>query len=157
MLLSIHRPGSVDCDFRTTSGLFEALGLGKELLEVFQVSGETVAPFATERREGSARERLSNLFWFFCFSVLLLLFVFLRPFFRFQVGAFQTGCAGPNRLYLNANDGNAFGFFPSLPQASVAIPPAIRATEGNRTQHTCVLVPFLRFPLSYLLLATRAV
>ena len=39
-------------------------------------------------------------------------------------------------------------FFPPLPQASVAIPPAIRETKGNRTQHTCVLVPFLLFLLS---------
>ena len=38
---------------------------------------------------------------------------------------------------------------PPCPWASVAIPPAIRATEGNRTQHTCVLVPFLLFLLSY--------
>ena len=34
------------------------------------------------------------------------------------------------------------------PQASVAIPPATRETEGNRTQHTCVLVPFLLFLLA---------
>ena len=80
MLLSIHRPGSVDCDFRTTSGLLEALGLGKELLEVFQVSGETVAPFATERREGSARERLSNLFLFFWFFFPAVAFRFLDAF-----------------------------------------------------------------------------
>ena len=82
MLLSIHRPGSVDCDFRTTSGLLEALGLGIELLEVFQVSGETVAPFATEPREGSARERLSNLFWswFFCFFFPAVAFRFLEAF-----------------------------------------------------------------------------
>ena len=80
MLLSIHRPGSVDCDFRTASGLLEALGLGKELLEVFQVSGETVAPFATERREGSARERLSNLFWFFWLFFPAVAFRFLEAF-----------------------------------------------------------------------------
>ena len=34
------------------------------------------------------------------------------------------------------------------PQPSVAIPPATRETEGNRTQHTCVLVPFLLFLLA---------
>ena len=38
---------------------------------------------------------------------------------------------------------------PPYPQASVAIPPATRETEGNRTQHTCVLVPFLLFLLAY--------
>ena len=65
------------------------------------------------------------------------------------------GCAGPNRLYLNANDGKPTGHpnppspLPPCPWASVAIPPAIRATEGNRTQHTCVLVPFLLFLFSY--------
>ena len=32
--------------------------------------------------------------------------------------------------------------FPSLP-------PGLRETEGNRTQHTCVLVPFLLFLLAY--------
>ena len=37
---------------------------------------------------------------------------------------------------------------PPYPQASVAIPPATRETEGNRTQHTCVLVPFLLFLLA---------
>ena len=37
---------------------------------------------------------------------------------------------------------------PPLPLGLVATPPAFRATEGNRTQHTCVLVPFLLFLLA---------
>ena len=40
-------------------------------------------------------------------------------------------------------------FSPPYPWASVATPPATRETEGNRTQHTCVLVPFLLFLLAY--------
>ena len=40
-------------------------------------------------------------------------------------------------------------FPPPCPWASFAIPPATRATEGNRTRHTCVLVPFLLFLLAY--------
>ena len=104
--------------------------------------------FAPERWESSARERLSNLFWFFCFFFPAVAFRFLEAF-LYVSGTFQTGAPAQNRLYLNANVGKPLGFLPSLPQASVAIPPAIRATEGNRTQHTCVLVPFLPFPLSY--------
>ena len=43
-----------------------------------------------------------------------------------------------------------FSFFPPpYPWASFATPPATRETEGNRTQHTCVLVPFLLFLLAY--------
>ena len=67
-------------DFEFCSRL---LGSGEGLLDAFQVSGETVPPFTAERKESPERERLSNLFWFFCFSFLLLLLVFLRPFFRF--------------------------------------------------------------------------
>ena len=49
-------------DFEFCSRL---LGSGEEFLEafqVFQVSGETVAPFTAERKESPARERLRNLF-----------------------------------------------------------------------------------------------
>ena len=56
------------------------LGSGKELFEVFQVSGETVAPFEPERRESSARERLSNLFWSFWFFFPAVAFRFLEAF-----------------------------------------------------------------------------
>ena len=80
---------------------------------------------------------------------LSVAFRFLRPFLRFQV-PFRQGCVGQNRLNLNANEGKAFRPpYPTLPPTSLPF----RVTEGSRTQHTCVLVPFLLF----LLLATRAV
>ena len=46
---------------------------------------------------------LEFFFSFCCFSFFE---AFLSLGFR---GLSDTGCAGPKRLYLNANDGNAFG------------------------------------------------
>ena len=39
--------------------------------------------------------------------------------------------------------------FPLPTPGPFATPPATRETEGNRTQRTCVLVPFLLFLLAY--------
>ena len=39
--------------------------------------------------------------------------------------------------------------FPSLPPGLRCYPTRYWETEGNRTQHTCVLVPFLLFLLAY--------
>ena len=77
MLLSIHRPDSVDRVTRTTSDLFEALGSGKEL---FRFQMKLLRLFAPERWESSARERLSNLFWFFWFFFPAVAFRFLEAF-----------------------------------------------------------------------------
>ena len=52
---------------------------------------------------------------------LSVAFRFLRPFLRLQV-PFSQGCAGQNRLDLNANDGKAFGpFYPTLPPTSLPL------------------------------------
>ena len=81
-------------------------------------------------RQPQAAFQLHVLFMLLGSFFLSVAFRFLRPFFRFQV-PFRQGCAGPNRIYLNAKDGNAFGLpyatLPptSLPLASVAIPPAV--------------------------------
>ena len=48
---------------------------------------------------------------------LSVAFRFLRPFFRFQV-PFRQGCAGQNRLDLNAYDGTPY---PTLPPTSLPL------------------------------------
>ena len=78
---------------------------------------------------------------------LAVAFRFLRPFFRFQV-FFRNGSAVPI-IGLNVND-DCLRATPPCPRPPLLSHPLFRVIAGNRTQDTCVLVPFLLFLLSYL-------
>ena len=98
-------------------------------------------------------------FMLFCSFSPFVAFRFLRPFFRFQV-SFREGCAGPNRPYLEANDGRANDgkayWPPSLP-LGLRCYPTRYSGNGRKSHSTHLCVGAFPSVSPTLLLATRAV